>query len=185
MRCGIADSYVRDATDARESATRRADNHLLLAQMREAESLEHANPAVQELIGILSGGFDRQEYVDEALNLLTRMVIVTGRDLLTLDLNDFDDYAAARRASGRTVHALPLAYELLHGAGGLAGPPATLRQARNRGQLSVIRGAEVVCADGVDGVEAVVIRHKLTGRLSAVNASAFVSFEESPRTRHN
>lgn len=78
-----------------------------------------------------------QEYVDEALNLLTRMVIVTGRDLLALDLNDFDDYAAARRASGRTVHALPLAYELLHGAGGLAGLPPTLRQARNRGQLSV------------------------------------------------
>ena len=78
-----------------------------------------------------------QEYVDEALNLFTRMVIVTGRDLMALDLNDFDDYAAARRASGRTAHALPLAYELLHGAGGLAGLPPTLRQARNRGQLSV------------------------------------------------
>jgi len=78
-----------------------------------------------------------QEYADEALNLLTRMAIVTGKDLFALDLNDFDDYASARRASGRTGHALPLAYELLHGVGGLAGLPPTLRQARNRGQLSV------------------------------------------------
>ena len=35
--------------------------------------------------------------------------------------------------------------------------------------------AEVVCVDGVDAVEAVVVRHAPTGRLSAVNASAFVS----------
>ena len=35
--------------------------------------------------------------------------------------------------------------------------------------------AEVVCVDGVDGVEAVVIRHSRTGRLSAVNASAFLA----------
>lgn len=43
------------------------------------------------------------------------------------------------------------------------------------GQLSVITGAEVVCADGIDGVEAVVVRYMSTGRLSAVNASRFVS----------
>ena len=42
------------------------------------------------------------------------------------------------------------------------------------GQLAIMTNAEVVCADGVDGVEAVVVRHTLTGRLSAVNASAFV-----------
>jgi thioredoxin reductase len=42
-------------------------------------------------------------------------------------------------------------------------------------QLRVITSAEVVCADGVDGVEAVVVRHAPTGRLSAVNASAFVA----------
>lgn len=47
------------------------------------------------------------------------------------------------------------------------------------GQLTVMIGAEVVCADGVDGVEAVVVRHAATARLSAVNASAFVSFEPS------
>jgi hypothetical protein len=40
---------------------------------------------------------------------------------------------------------------------------------------------EVVCVDGVDGVEAVVVRHVPTGYLSAVNASAFVSFEPHQR----
>lgn len=47
------------------------------------------------------------------------------------------------------------------------------------GQLTVLTSADVVCADGVDRVEAVVIRHARTGRLSAVNASAFVSWNGS------
>ena len=42
-------------------------------------------------------------------------------------------------------------------------------------QLWVMTNTEVVCVDGVDAVEAVVVRHAPTGRLSAVNASAFVS----------
>lgn len=50
------------------------------------------------------------------------------------------------------------------------------------GQLTVMTSAEVVCADGVDGVEAVVVRHAQTGRLSAVNASAFVSFGSSSKS---
>ena len=45
------------------------------------------------------------------------------------------------------------------------------------GQLWVMTNAQVVCADGVDRVEAVVVRHAPTGRLSAVNASALVSFD--------
>jgi hypothetical protein len=51
------------------------------------------------------------------------------------------------------------------------------------GQLRVTTSAEVVCADGLDGVEAVVIRHARTGRLSAMNASAFVSSASSSRSR--
>ena len=55
-------------------------------------------------------------------------------------------------------------------------------------RLTVMTRAEVVCVDGIDGVEAVVVRHALTGRLSAVNASAFVSFHASqprrPRRRN-
>jgi hypothetical protein len=50
-------------------------------------------------------------------------------------------------------------------------------------QLSVMTGAAVVCADGVGGVEAVVVRHTPTGRLSAVNASAFLSFDDPGRHR--
>jgi thioredoxin reductase len=42
------------------------------------------------------------------------------------------------------------------------------------GQLRVMTSAEVVCADGVGNVEAVVIRHVRTGRFSALNVSAFV-----------
>ena len=45
----------------------------------------------------------------------------------------------------------------------------------DEGQLRVMTSAEVVCADGIDGVEAVVVRHAPTGRLSAVNTSAFLS----------
>jgi len=50
-------------------------------------------------------------------------------------------------------------------------PPANC----DGGQLTVVANAEVVCVDGVDGVEAVVIRHSPTGRLYGVNASAFLS----------
>lgn len=38
----------------------------------------------------------------------------------------------------------------------------------------MLTDAEVVCVDGVAGVEVVVIRHARTGRLCAVNASAFL-----------
>jgi hypothetical protein len=41
-------------------------------------------------------------------------------------------------------------------------------------QLTVMTTAEVVCVDRVDGVEAVVMRDRRTGRLRAVNASAFL-----------
>ena len=50
-------------------------------------------------------------------------------------------------------------------------------------RLSVMTGAEVVCVDGVNGVEAVVIRHAPTGHLSAVNASAFLSFDGWPASK--
>lgn len=46
-------------------------------------------------------------------------------------------------------------------------------------RVSVLTAAEVVCVDGIGGVEAVVIRHVRTGRVSAVNASAFRSCGES------
>jgi len=53
----------------------------------------------------------------------------------------------------------------------------------NVSRLQVMTGGEVVCVDGVDAVEAVVVRHARTGRLSAVNASSFVSFDVSSQSR--
>ena len=40
-------------------------------------------------------------------------------------------------------------------------------------QVTVMTNAEVVCVDGIDGVEAVVVRDRRTGRLCAVNTPAF------------
>jgi thioredoxin reductase len=53
------------------------------------------------------------------------------------------------------------------------------RAANAANRLTVMTNAEVVCVDGVDGVEAVIIRHVRTGRLYAVNASAFLSCDIS------
>ena len=44
-------------------------------------------------------------------------------------------------------------------------------------QLTVMADAEIVCVEAIDCVEAVLIRTR-TGRLIAVNASAFVSPDE-------
>jgi len=41
-------------------------------------------------------------------------------------------------------------------------------------QMTVMTNAEVVCADGINGVEAVVIRYTRTGRLCAINTRAFL-----------
>ena len=51
-------------------------------------------------------------------------------------------------------------------------------------RFTVMTNAEVVCVDGVDGVEAVVIRHSRTGYLYAVNASAFLSCDGSTWPAH-
>jgi hypothetical protein len=42
----------------------------------------------------------------------------------------------------------------------------------------VMANAEIVCVEAIDCVEAVLIRHARTGRLTAVNASVFVSPDE-------
>lgn len=93
--------------------------------------------ALENVLGKQAAAGGVTEYAVEALNVVTRMVIVTGKPVRALDLADFDQYAAARRACGRKLASLPLAYEILHAVGGLAGLPPTMRQAHNRGQLSV------------------------------------------------
>lgn len=97
----------------------------------------------------------------------------------TVDLLIAGDGKAARAAA---VSALQRGQRVLIVLGSAGGRVARrlrrilLRTADADGcQLRVITSAEVVCVDGVAGVEAVVIRHAATGRLSAVNASAFLS----------
>ena len=55
----------------------------------------------------------------------------------------------------------------------------TLRRIRvsSRGQVCVAAGAEVACVDGVRAVEAVVVRHVRSGRLTGFNASALLDFQ--------
>jgi hypothetical protein len=58
----------------------------------------------------------------------------------------------------------------------------SLRKAANAAhdRATVLTNAEVVCVAGVNGVEAVVVRYLRTGRLFAVNASAFLSCDAWP-----
>ena len=53
-------------------------------------------------------------------------------------------------------------------------------------QVTIVSGALVACVDGVNGIEAVVVRHVATGRLTGFNASALLDFGErgsSPDSR--
>ena len=76
------------------------------------------------------------EHGAKALNLLTRMVIATGKDVMDLDVGDFTDYAAARESSGRPTESLGLAYQVLHAHGGLPGCPPTLVEYHHIGKRS-------------------------------------------------
>lgn len=49
-----------------------------------------------------------------------------------------------------------------------------------RGQLSIVSNADIVCVDGVERVEAVVLRYRKTGRVLAVNASEFEAILTAP-----
>jgi len=73
------------------------------------------------------------------------MVIVTGKDVLDLDLADVAAYAQARGASGRPVDSLPLAYQGLHAVGGLKGAPTTLAKSRWPGKLTPAQLVDRYC----------------------------------------
>ena len=113
------------------------------------------------------------DHAAEAVNALTRMVIVTGKPLCEFGVTDFDDYAAARQACGRRVGSLPMAYELLRAAGGLEGSPDTLRAAQARGQLSV---AELVDRYPVANKEIRdILVHYLVERSAALDYGSLVN----------
>ena len=46
------------------------------------------------------------------------------------------------------------------------------------GQVTIVSGALVACVDGVNGIEAVVVRHVASGRVTGFNASALLDFGE-------
>lgn len=52
------------------------------------------------------------------------------------------------------------------------------RPGLSQGRVKIVTGVEVACVDGVNGVEAVVLRHLRTGRLTAFNVGLLLSFEE-------
>jgi len=99
----------------------------------------------------------------------------------TVDLVIVGDAGAARAAAVSALRRGQRVLVVLRSANARAARRLRrnlLEAARAAGaMLRVMTSAEVVCADGVGGVEAVVVRHVPTGRLSAVNASAFVSFD--------
>lgn len=113
------------------------------------------------------------EYTSDALNLVTRMVIVTGKDLHDLDLADIAAYAQARRTSGRPVAALPLAYQGLRAVGALKGAPATLAQSRSPGKLTP---AELVDRYRIeDRAVRDVLVHYLTERSAVLDYGSLVN----------
>ena len=57
-----------------------------------------------------------------------------------------------------------------------------LRRNRAHRRVRIMTGAEVVCVDGVDTVEAVVIRRKSSGRLIAFNTSGIL---KSPKLKNS
>ena len=98
---------------------------------------------------------------------------------LTVDLVVTGDERAAGTAAVNAVQRGQRVLVVL-GAGNPRVVPRVRRLCRGAsGQLIVMTSAEVVCVDGVDAVEAVVIRRARSGRVCAVNASAFLSCDGS------
>lgn len=85
-----------------------------------------------------------------------------------------DERAAAAAAADAVRRGQRVLVVLRSGGPGVASGFRRLCRSA-KGQLTVMTAAEVVCVDGVDAVEAVVVRCVRTGRLRAVNTPAFLS----------
>ncbi len=113
------------------------------------------------------------EHAVNALNLLTRMAIATGKDVSALDAADISDYAAARKASGRPVESLALAYQALHAVGALAGCPPTLARYRHIGKRTP---SELVDRYPIaDPAVREVLVHYLTERCTVLDYASLVN----------
>ena len=104
----------------------------------------------------------------------------------TVDLVVTGDETAAVGAAVDAVRRGQRVLVVLRSAGPRIVPRLRRLCGAAKNQLTVMTNAEVVCVDGVHGVEAVVVRYTRTGRLCAVNTSAFLSDDGSthpPRAR--
>ena len=100
-------------------------------------------------------------------------VVVTGDERAVLDA-----VVDAARQGRRVLVVLPTphgqaAARLRRMCRAAAGPDLLSSESLTA-NVTVVTNADVVCVDGVDGVEAVVVRDRRTGRLYGVNASAFL-----------
>lgn len=121
----------------------------------------------------LAGRGGNAEHDANALNLLTRMAIVTGKDVLHLDAGDITDYAAARQDSGRPTESLALAYEVLHAHGGMPGSPPTLARYHHAGKRTP---AELVDRYPIaDHAVRDVLVHYLTERSAMLDYASLVN----------
>ena len=93
----------------------------------------------------------------------------------TVDLVVTGDGSAAVAATVDAVRRGQRVLVVLRSAGRRTVPRLRRLCRAAKDQVTVMTNAEVVCVDGVHGVEAVVVRYTRTGRLCAVNASAFLS----------
>ena len=104
----------------------------------------------------------------------------------TVDLVVTGDEAAAAGAALEAVWRGQRVLVVLRSTGPRIGPRLRRLCRAAKNQLTVMTNADVVCVDGVRGVEAVVVRYTRTGRLCAVNTTAFMSYDASthpPRAR--
>ena len=91
----------------------------------------------------------------------------------TVDLVVTGDETAAAAAAVDAVRRGQRVLVVLRSDGARVAPRLRRLCRAAKSQLTVMTNAEVVCVDGVDGVEAVVVRYTRTGHLCAMNTPAF------------
>lgn len=101
-------------------------------------------------------------------------IVIVGADAAAI--------AATAEAANRGLHVLLVIRPRLACLARQLRQSLRLVRLSSRRQVSVASGAEVACVDGVNGVEAVLVRQIRTGRLTGFNASALLDFGETQGT---
>lgn len=102
-----------------------------------------------------------------ALNMITILRIHTGQPVLDATAGDFNEVVQAWRATGRMIHSVPLAWQVLQRAGGLRGAPADFRTMTLSRQKTV---SELVDSRGVRSAPiAALLTDYLTERAASID----------------